>query len=1170
MHSTKGNIFMSHEFVHLHTHTEYSLLDGMSKIEDLIGLCQKYCMPALALTEHGNMFSAIPFYRKLEKINPTSDFHIKPIIGAELYVAPQSRLDKKAQEFQRNYYHLLLLCENEIGYKNLCVLISTAYMDGYYRKPRIDMELLSKHHEGLIVSSACISGRISTALFNDKDDMANDTLDNLIDIFGKDHVFLEIMRHSLPAEDKINPKMIELSKKYSIPLIATQDSHYTYPEDSEAHEILLCIQSQNKITDENRWRFGSSEFYFRSPDEMYEIFKDYPEACRNTLLVAEMCKDNIIKPRPSIPKYIPEDKSDANTFLRKLLDEGFKKKFGDNIPQKYKERAEYELGIIEKLNFVDYFLVVWDMVNFARTHGIPVGPGRGSAAGSVVAYLLGITDIDPIRYQLLFERFLNPERVSMPDIDVDFADTSRTDVIRYIIAKYGQENVAQIATFHRSLAKNVIRDVGRALAMSYGEVDYIAKMIPGNKTTLTESLSLVPELKQLVETDTNVKRLWGLALKLEGTIRNCGTHAAGVVISDKPIVNSVALFKEQEAEFAATQAEKDCVEYIGLLKMDLLGLKTLTVVQNALNLIKEHRNIDLDIDNIPLDDKNTFKTIQQGDTLGVFQLESSGMRNVAVRMKIQSFEEIIALIALFRPGPMKFIDTFIENKFHPERIQYWHPSLEPILKETYGIPIYQEQVMQIAQHCAGFTLPEADTLRAGMAKKKYEIIESMKIPFIEGCKKQGIDAKLAEQIYTNIQEFGNYGFNKSHSVAYAIMAYRTAYLKTNYPEEFMSALLTSEVSDFEKISLYVNECRRIGITVLPPDINKSEVGFSIENKSIRFGLGVIKNVGLGVCEMIVNERKENGEYKDIFDFCSRLNPRQINKRVLENLIKAGAMDSFGSTRQSLFETIDVALSEGQRIIKERESGQISLFGEMHSPESNIQNHKKIMQEEEWSLLQKLSFEKEVIGIYLSGHPLEEYKELLKIWTTPPYMLEKSSNGNDVILGGIITEIKYHTTDKGKMAFIKLDDSQNQYEITCFSDTYERSKDLISVGNIVFIQAKVNFRNLQRGFIAQTIGTPDILIDFSRAFHIRVDSMISEEIYERVTQVIINNLGNCDVFFHYRDDTTQKEVIIQSHPDFKVEASTSVIIEIEKLVGAGNAWFSPGTGLPIFSNGMDKN
>ncbi len=1161
---------MSHEFVHLHTHSEYSLLDGMSKIEDLIKLCQKYHMPALALTEHGNMFSAIPLYRALEKINPKSDFHVKPIIGAELYVAPQSRLDKKVQEFQRNYYHLLLLCENEIGYRNLCVLVSTAYMDGYYRKPRIDMELLSKHHEGLIVSSACISGKIASALSYDKEDMASETLHNLIDIFGKDHVFLEIMHHSLPAEDKVNPRIIEFSKKYSIPLIATQDSHYTYPEDSEAHEILLCIQSQNTIKDENRWRFGSNEFYFRTPDEMYEIFKDYPEACQNTLRVAEMCRGDIIKPRPSIPKYIPEDKSDAHTFLRKLLDEGFRKKFGENIPEKYKERAEYELGIIEKLNFVDYFLVVWDMVNFARTHGIPVGPGRGSAAGSVVAYLLGITNIDPIRYQLLFERFLNPERVSMPDIDIDFADTSRTEVIRYIIAKYGQENVAQIATFHRSLAKNVIRDVGRALAMSYGEVDYIAKMIPGNKTTLTEALSLEPELKQLVETDTNVKRLWELALKLEGTIRNCGTHAAGVVISNKPIVNSIALFKEQGSEFAATQAEKECAEYIGLLKMDLLGLKTLTVVQNALNLIKEHRNIDLDIDNIPLDDKNTFKIIQQGDTLGVFQLESSGMRNVAVRMKIQSFEEIIALIALFRPGPMKFIDTFIENKFHPEQIQYWHPSLEPILKETYGIPIYQEQVMQIAQRCAGFTLPQADTLRAGMAKKKNEIIESMKAPFIEGCKKQGIDARLAEQIYTNIQEFGNYGFNKSHSVAYAMMAYRTAYLKTNYPEEFMSALLTSEVNDFDKISLYINECKRIGIAVLPPDINKSEVGFSIENKSIRFGLGVIKNVGLGVCEMIVNERKENGEYKDIFDFCCRVNPRQINKRVLENLIKAGALDSLGSTRQSLFNAIDVALSEGQRAVRERESGQISLFGEMPTPEPKSQTDKKITPEEEWPLLQKLSFEKDVIGIYLSGHPLEEYKELLKIWTTPPYILEKSSEGEDVIFGGIITEIKYHTTNKGKMAFIKLDDSQNQYEITCFSDTYERSKDLVSVGNIVFIQARVNFRNLQRGFIAQVIGTPDVLMNFSRAFHIRVDSMVSEKVYEEIMEVLLKNTGECEVFFHYRDDAAQKEVVIQSYPDFKVQTSTSVIVDIEKLVGSGNVWFSPGSGLPLFSNGKSKN
>ena len=1162
----EGKILMNNEFVHLHTHSEYSLLDGMSKIEDLIQLCYKYRMPALALTEHGNMFSTVPFYKTLKKLKPESDFQLKQIIGAELYVAPKSRTDKKAKEFDRSYYHLLLLCENEIGYKNLCQLISAGYTDGFYIKPRVDMELLSQHHEGLIVSSACISSRIAKAIYYDNDNMAVDTLNQLIDIFGKDHVFLEIMYHSLPDEDKVNRGIIELSKKYSIPLIATQDSHYTSPEDSEAHEVLLCIQSQTTLMDEKRWRFGSNEFYFRSPQEMYEIFKDYPEACQNTLRVAEMCQGHIIKKRNLIPKYIPEDNSDAYTFLRRLVDEGFKKRFGNKIPSGYKERAEYELSTIAELKFVDYFLVVWDIVHFAKTHGIPVGPGRGSAAGSLVAYLLEITDIDPIRYQLLFERFLNPQRVSMPDIDIDFADDRRMEVVQYAIQKYGKDNVSLIATFQRSLARNVVRDVGRVLGISYGEVDQIAKMIPTGKHTLNEALEMEPELKKRIEAEPNLQRLWKFALKLEGTVRNSGTHAAGVVICDKPIVNFIATYKEKNSEFISTQAEKECVEELGLLKMDFLGLKTLSVIHNTLKLIKKHKGIDLDINKVSLEDKKTFQMLQEGFTLGVFQLESEGMRNLSIRLKVQSLEEIVALVALFRPGPMKYIDTFIENKFKPERIQYWHPMLAPVVKETYGIPIYQEQVMQIAQRCAGFSLPESDMLRQGMAKKKMDIVEAKRLPFIEGCIKNGIDKQTAEQIFTNIEDFANYGFNKSHSVAYALLAYQTAYLKANYPEEYMCALLTKEVDNLEKISLYINECNRMGISVLPPDVNKSDVVFSIEDKTIRFGLGVIKNVGMGVCELIVNEREANGCYKDIFDFCCRLNPRQINKRVLENLIKAGAMDSFGVTRQSLFESINIAMAEGQRASKERSSGQISLFGDVPITSLNTNIHNEIVPKEEWPLLQKLSYEKEVIGIYISGHPLEQYKDIFKLWTTPKDTVEKKGEGEDVILGGIIIDVKYHNAAKGKMAFIKLDDTERQYEITCFSDTYEKSKDLIYIENIVLIQARVNFRNSQRGYIARIIIPPDECITLASAFHIRVDSTITESDYEKLMDIFSYNIGDCEVFFHYQDILKQREIIIQAYPDIKVSATPRLVAEIEEIVGKNNTWFSAGNLLPISHNG----
>ncbi|MGC9053002.1 MAG: DNA polymerase III subunit alpha [Candidatus Hydrogenedens sp.] len=1160
---------MNNEFVHLHTHSEYSILDGMSKIEDLIRLCYKYRMPALALTEHGNMFSTVPFYRTLKKLKSGSDFQLKQIIGAELYVAPESRTDKKAKEFDRSYYHLLLLCENEIGYKNLCRLITTGYMDGFYIKPRVDMELLSECHEGLIVSSACISSRIAKAIYYDKKDMAVDTLNKLIDIFGKDHVFLEIMYHSLPDEDKVNSGIIELSKRYSIPLIATQDSHYTNPDDAEAHEVLLCIQSQTTLMNENRWRFGSNEFYFRSPQEMYEIFKDYPEACKNTVRVAEMCKSDIIKKHDLIPKYKPEDNSDSYTFLRKLIDEGFKKRFGDKIPPGYKERAEYELSVIEQLKFVDYFLVVWDIVHFARTRGIPVGPGRGSAAGSLVAYLLEITDVDPIRYQLLFERFLNPQRVSMPDIDIDFADDRRMELVKYAIQKYGQENVALIATFQRSMAKNVIRDVGRVLGINYGEVDEIAKMIPKGAHNLNEAMQKEPELKKRIESEPNLQRLWKLALKLEGTVRNSGIHAAGVVICDKPIVNYIATFKDKNSEFISTQAEKECVEELGLLKMDFLALKTLSVIQNALKLIKKHKGIDLNINEIPLNDEKVYKMLRDGNTLGVFQLESGGMRKTVVQLKTQSFEEITALVALYRPGPMRYTDVFIENKLNPARIQYWHPMLEPIVKETYGIPIYQEQVMQIAQLCAGFSLPEADMLRQGMAKKKADIVEARRLPFIEGCVKNGIDKQTAEQIFANIEDFANYGFNKSHSVAYGILVYQTAYLKANYPEEYMCALLNKEVENLDKISLYIQECNRMGISILPPDVNKSEADFSIEDKAIRFGLNVIKNVGTGVCELIVNEREQHGPYKDIFDFCCRLNPRQINRRVLENLIKAGAMDSFGLTRKSLFEMINVAIAETQLISKERSSGQISLFGEVPITTFNNNIRNEIIQKEEWHLLQKLSYEKEVIGIYISGHPLEQYKDMLKLWTTPNDIIEKKQEGEDIIFGGIISEIKYYDSAKGRMAFVKLDNTEQQYEITCFADTYERSKDLINEGNIVLIHARVNCRNSKRGYIARMIIPPDECMIFARTFHIRVDSTINEDTYEKIMDIFAHNSGDCDVFFHYQDFAKQREIIIQANLGIKVPAKIQIIAEIEKIIGEKNAWFSAGNLLPVSYNGKSR-
>ncbi len=1151
---------MSAEFVHLHTHSEYSMLDGMSKIEDLIKLCVEYKMPALALTEHGNMFSAVPFSIAVEKHNKDNEYKIKPIIGCEFYIAPRSRTDKEFVEFGKEYHHIILLCTKNIGYKNLCKLSTISFMEGYYKKPRIDMEVLAKYNEGLILGTACLSGRFARALLEDDEETAKKTLDSYIDIFGKDRIFVEIMYHGLPDEDKINPKIIEISKKYGLLTVATQDSHYTYPSDFDAHEILLCIQTNKKITDENRMRFGSEQFYFRSPEEMYTVFKDYPEFCKNTLKIAEQCEFMVIQKEHLVPEFKPEDGSDSTTYLRKLVYKGLEKRFGKNPPQKYIERMEYELKTIEYFKFEDYFLVVWDLVNFAKSRGIYVGPGRGSAAGSLVAYLLEITDVDPIKYDLLFERFLNPNRKKMPDIDTDFEDTRREEIIEYAISKYGVENVSQIATFNRMKAKNVLRDVARVLGLSVSEIDPVAKEIKQGHT-LSQALQSSTELRNMVEGNPRIKKVWEYALKLEGTIKTSGTHAAGIVISKKPIVETVALYREKNSDFNATQAEKDCVEHLGLLKMDILGLKTLTVIKECLALIKKHKRITLDIKNIPLDDKKTFELIQKGHTMGVFQLESQGMRETAVRLKAQSFEEISALIALYRPGPLNFINTFVEYKFHPERITYWHPMIEPVVKETYGIPIYQEQIMQIAQKCAGFSLAEADILREGMSKKREGIIREMKPLFIEGCKKQGIDENLALQIFENIQNFAKYGFNKSHSVAYTMLSYRTAYLKAHYPEEFMCALLTSEIGNTDKTMAYVEEAKRMGIKILPPDINKSAVVYTLERGNIRFALLAIRNLGQSVCEAIVGERQKNGPYKDFFDFCRRLDSKYLNKRVLENLVKAGAFDSFGVSRKKTFECIEIAMEEKQKFQRVKNEGfeTASLFGA--EEEKSFYTYKEVKienPEEEWSLSEKLSNEKDALGFYLSGHPLEPFKQVVDVWTAPNSLINKSREGDELIVGGIITFIKKATDKNNKeIVFVRFDSLKNSYEVTFFNNTYEKYKDLLYMENVLFLLTRVSMRNNTPGLIAREIVSPEQLIHFARTFHVKINPTVSGQTIDSILRIFAKHLGKCQVFFHYDDIYSGREFVIQVHSDYKVAPSTNLIKQVEDLLGEGTAWFSPG-------------
>ncbi|HEX72402.1 MAG TPA: DNA polymerase III subunit alpha, partial [Candidatus Hydrogenedentes bacterium] len=867
---------MSSDFVHLHVHSDYSILDGLNTLPQLLDRCEKLGMDACALTDHGNLFGAVEFYKTAKGRG------IKPIIGSELYVAPVHRAEKSANAAGAPYHHMVLLCENETGYHNLCRLSTIGYLEGFYHRPRVDDELLAQYHEGLIATSGCVGGRIPQAILNENLDAAHASVRKYMDIFGKDNFLIEIMDHGLPEERRVNPVLIEMAKQYGLTLVATNDAHYLDREDFEAHEVLLCAQTQTTMEDPNRFRFQTDEFYFRSQQEMERLFASCPEAVRNTRRIAERCNAEIPLNQSFIPKFVPPEGRSKEAYLHDLVMEGLHRRYGAPVPPGILERARFELRVIEEMKFVDYFLVVWDLIRYAREAGIPVGPGRGSGAGSIVAYALQITNIDPIRYNLLFERFLNPDRISMPDFDIDFCYNRRDEMIKYARDRYGADNVSQIITFGRMLARQVIRNVGRVLAMPYGEVDRIAKLIPEElKITLKSALEKEPDLRRIIAEDPQVARLWRLAERLEGTINNCGTHAAGVVICDQPLTEHIALFKAANSDTVCTQVEMKGVEDIGLLKMDFLGLRTLTVVHEAARLVRQHRGIAIDIDNLEPNDEATYELLRSGQTTGVFQLESPGMRDLAKRIGLQSLEEICALVALYRPGPMQFIDTYVENKYHPERIRYDHPKLEPILKETYGIALYQEQVMQIVQALAGFSLGEADILRRAMGKKKADLMAEQRGQFVEGCLRNGIPAKLASELFDKIETFAGYGFNKSHSMAYAFVAYQTAYLKAHYPVEFMCALLTSESGNLDKVAVYVEECRRMNIDVLPPDVNHSFTGFSVEGNAIRFGLSAIKNVGVGPTEAIVTERESSGPFKDVFDFCRRLESRIANKRLLE-------------------------------------------------------------------------------------------------------------------------------------------------------------------------------------------------------------------------------------------------------------------------------------------------
>ncbi len=1149
---------MSAGFTHLHCHTEYSVLDGQCRIKEILEKCREFDMKSCAITDHGVLFGALEFYKTAKKMG------VKPIIGCELYVAKAGRHDR-THRGEENYTHFLTLCENETGYFNLCKLSSLGFLEGFYYRPRVDDELLAKYHEGLIATTSCLAGEVPQLILAGKMDQANAALLKYVEIFGKDNFLVELMDHGIEEQRRINPILAEMAEKHGLTLIATNDVHYVNKEDNEAHDALLCIQTQAKIEDENRFRFPTDQVYFRSPDEMRTLFEQWPEAVSNTEKVAERCNLELPLGQHLIPRYEPPDGGDKLEFMRKLVMEGLKERYGKKPAKDLTDRAEFEMSVIHQMGFTDYFLVVWDLIAYARENGIPVGPGRGSGAGSIVAYCLKITNIDPIRYGLLFERFLNPERVSLPDFDIDFCYVRREEMIEYARQKYGKENVCQIVTFGRMLARNVVRNVGRVMNMPYAEVDPIAKLIPEELgIKLDDAYEKEPQLKELVRSNPQIAKLWKLAKRLEGTVGNCGTHAAGVVICDSPVVEHVALYQAAGTTTVATQVEMKGCEDIGLLKMDFLGLRTLTVVHETVRLIRETHGTVIDIDAIEPNDEKAYALLRSGKTTGVFQLESPGMRDLAKRIGLQSLEEICALVALYRPGPMDFIDTYIQGKFQPDSVTYDHPLLEPILRETYGIAVYQEQVMQIVQAVAGFSLGGADILRRAMGKKIVSLMAEQRDKFVEGCKKaNNIGGKLATELFDKIETFAGYGFNKSHSMAYAYVAYQTAFLKANYPAEFMAALLTSESGNLDKTAKYVDECGRMDLAVSPPDVNRSSVNFTVDGNTILFGLFAVKNVGVLPARAIVAERVANGPFKDIFDFCARLDSKTLNRRVVESLNKAGAFECTGWTRAQVEASIDAALGGAVAAQRERESGQSSLFDLLGDEAKAATGHTK-PSAPEWTERATLLAEKEMLGMYVSRHPLKQWADVLRHHTTPGLTdLAGRKESEEVTIGGLLSQIKYHLTAKGKkMAFVTMDTPDGPVEATVFSDIFEQFESLLTTDALLVMPAHVNYRKEVPGLIVDNIIPIDQATKLlTEAVHIRMNTLgLQSTIVDELAKVLGKYPGNCDVYLHCTLPDS-REITVHANQACMVEPSNRLVQDIEELFGERALWYSAANGLP---------
>ena len=1063
------------KFVHLHVHSEFSLLDGANRIKDLPVRAKELGMDSIAITDHGVMFGVIDFYKAC-KANG-----VKPIIGCEVYVAPRTRFDKEAG-IDNKYNHLILLAKNNNGYKNLSKLVSLGFLDGYYYKPRIDKEILEKYHEDLICCSACLAGELPQAILKNDMEKAEETALWFKNLFGEDY-YLEIQANSLREQALVNQKLIALSQKLNIPIVATNDAHYLKKEDYYNHEVLLCVQTGKRMTDSDRMSFSTNDFYIKSPEEMEEYFANVPQALENTVKIAEKCNVEFEFGNTILPNYdVPPEFETHYDYLRKLSKDGMQKRYGDNIPKEIQEREEYELSVIKTMGYVDYFLIVWDYINWAKSQGIPVGPGRGSGAGSIVAYAIGITDIDPIKYSLIFERFLNPERISMPDFDVDFCYERRQEVIDYVARKYGHDHVSQIITFGTMSARMVIRDVGRALDVSYAETDKLAKMIPNEvHITIKKALEQNRELNDLYENDESVKKLLDIAMGLEGLPRQASTHACGIVITKDPVDTYVPLYVRDN--LISTQYIMTSLEELGLLKMDFLGLRTLTVIQDTINLVKQNRGIDVEYDK-DMSDPKVYKLWQDGDTVGIFQFESQGITNFMKELKPDCLEDIVAGVSLYRPGPMDQIPRYIANKKDPEHAIYTHPALKPILKVTYGCMVYQEQVMQIVRDLAGYSLGRADLVRRAMGKKKLDVMAKEREYFIHGqtdengniiipgCVRNGIDEQSANKIFDEMAEFAKYAFNKSHAAAYAVVSYRTAYLKAYYPAEFMAATLNSFLGNLDKVPLYIDECKRMNIQILKPEINKSFTKFTVEDGKIRFGLGSIKNVGIPVLEAIVKNREEQGPFKDLADFCERMQNDSVNKKCIESLIKSGAMDEFNQTRATLLASYEDIVDSINTSSKRSLKGQITMFdmgGENDDELEKIKYNYTIL--DEFSEKELLAMEKEMLGLYITGHPLESLRHEIEVQTNINTLQMREAkeeeqetgkviykDGQNVKFAGIISSIKKKYTKTNKlMAFVTIEDLYGSCEVIVFENCYMNSSDVLIEDNIVMCEGRLSVR-----------------------------------------------------------------------------------------------------------------